>query len=110
MSTAQVNLNIDEVKDFLKHIVNNNRFLQNSGKTPVSVEIIGESGIGKTSSVLQLANESGLNVVKLNLAQIEELGDLVGFPIRQFQLCREGSTAPVVVNEDRKSTRLNSSH
>lgn len=96
MSTnAQVNLNIDEAKDFLKHIVNNNRYLQANGKPAVAVEIIGESGIGKTSSVLQLANESGLSVVKLNLAQIEELGDLVGFPIRQFQLCKDGSAPSV---------------
>ena len=92
MSNAQVNLNIDEVKGFLTHIMTNNRFLQSSGKPPVAVEIIGESGIGKTSSVLQLANETGMNVVKLNLAQIEELGDLVGFPIRQFQLCKDGTT------------------
>ena len=95
MSNAQVNLNIDEVKGFLTHIINNNRFLQSSGKPPVAVEIIGESGIGKTSSVLQLANETGMNVVKLNLAQIEELGDLVGFPIRQFQLCKDGTSTSV---------------
>lgn len=88
---AQVNLNIDELKVFLTHIVNNNRFLQESGKPSVAVEIVGESGIGKTSSALQLANELNLNVVKLNLAQIEELGDLVGFPIRQFQLCQTAS-------------------
>jgi MoxR-like ATPase len=87
MSNAQVNLNIDELKGFLTHIVNNNRFLQAGGKPSVAVEIVGESGIGKTSSALQLANELKLNIVKLNLAQIEELGDLVGFPIRQFQLC-----------------------
>ena len=92
MSNAQVNLNIDEVKGFLTHIMTNNRFLQSSGKPPVAVEIVGESGIGKTSSVLQLANETAMNVVKLNLAQIEELGDLVGFPIRQFQLCKDGTT------------------
>ena len=30
-----------------------------------------------------------LDFVKLNLAQIEELGDLVGFPVRQFQMYKE---------------------
>ena len=87
MSNAQVNLNIDELKGFLTHIVNNNRHLQAGGKPSVAVEIVGESGIGKISSALQLASELNLNLVKLNLAQIEELGDLIGFPIRQFQLC-----------------------
>jgi hypothetical protein len=102
MSNAQVNLNIDEVKGFLTHIMNNNRFLQSSGKPPVAVEIVGESGIGKTSSVLQLANETGMNVVKLNLAQIEELGDLVGFPIRQFQLCKEGKPLPGIPTTEKR--------
>jgi len=91
-AVKQVNLNIEELKGFLTHIVNNNRFLQKSGKVPAAVEIVGESGIGKTSGVLQLANEVGLNFVKLNLAQIEELGDLIGFPVREYQLCRPDDT------------------
>jgi MoxR-like ATPase len=84
----QITLNIDELKEFLTHIVVNNRTLQDDGMSSVAVEIEGESGIGKTSSALQLADEMKMNVVKLNLAQIEELGDLVGFPVRQFQLCK----------------------
>ncbi len=90
---AQVNLNIDEVKDFTNHIIKNNRFLQESGKNPVAVEIVGESGIGKTSAVIDIARENKLNFVKLNLAQIEELGDLVGFPVRQFQMYKEKQVA-----------------
>ena len=90
---AQVNLNIDECKDFVNHIIRNNRFLQEGGKNPVAVEIVGESGIGKTSAVIDLAKENKLNFVKLNLAQIEELGDLVGFPVRQFQMYKEKSIA-----------------
>lgn len=86
--TNQVSLNTNELKDFLTHIITNNRHLQENGKGMVSTEVIGESGIGKTSTVLQLANEMGVNFVKLNLAQIEELGDLVGFPIRQFQMAK----------------------
>ena len=86
---AQVNLNIDEAKDFVNHIINNNRFLQQQGKLPVATEIVGESGIGKTSTIVDLATENKLKFVKLNLAQIEELGDLVGFPVRQFQMYKE---------------------
>ncbi len=91
---TQVNLNIDEVKDFVNHVINNNRYLQEQGKLPVSMEIVGESGIGKTSTVVELAKENNLNFVKLNLAQIEELGDLVGFPVRQFQMYKEVKVAP----------------
>ena len=85
-TTQRVSLNINEAKDFLRHIINNNRYLQDNNKPPVAVEIVGDSGIGKTSSIVQLKDELGFNFVKLNLAQIEELGDLVGFPIRQFEM------------------------
>ena len=87
--SRSVNLNIDELKNFLEHIIENNRYIQSRGKTPVSVEVIGESGIGKTSSIIQLANEKKLSFIKLNLTQIEEIGDLVGFPIRQFQMSND---------------------
>jgi len=90
---AQVNLNIDELKEFITHIIANNRWLQNQQKPPVAIEVVGESGIGKTSVVVELAKESNLNFIKLNLAQIEELGDLVGFPIRQFQMYKEKKVA-----------------
>ena len=50
--TEALSLNPNELKDFLKHIITNNRYLQDSGKSPVSTEVVGESGIGKTSSIL----------------------------------------------------------
>ena len=86
---AEVNLNIDELKGFVNHIITNNRHIRKEGKNPVSVEILGESGIGKTSTVIELAKENDLDFVKLNLSQIEEIGDLVGFPVRQFQMYTE---------------------
>jgi len=89
---ANVQLNIDELKGFLNHIINNNKFLQENNKMPVAIEVMGESGIGKTSTIIQCAKENNLNFVKLNLAQIEELGDLVGFPVRQFQMFKEIKT------------------
>lgn len=102
-SVKQVNLNIDELKGFLTHIIDNNRYLQKTGKIPNAVEVQGGSGIGKTSTIIQQAHASGLNFVKLNLAQIEELGDLVGFPVRQFQLCAPGgSTAKAITPKTEK--------
>jgi hypothetical protein len=85
----QSQISIRDLKTFLNHIISNNRHLQEEGKTPVAVEVVGDSGIGKTSSIIQLAQELDLNFVKLNLAQIEELGDLVGFPIRQFEMVKD---------------------
>ena len=44
----------------------------------------GDAGLGKTSAIMQLGKELNMDVVKLNLSQIEELGDLVGFPVKEF--------------------------
>jgi MoxR-like ATPase len=88
-------LNIDEFKNSMRHMISNNQYLQENNKPPVAVEVVGDSGLGKTSSILQVGEELGLPVAKLNLAQIEELGDLVGFPIRQFQVCKDAETSDV---------------
>ena len=50
---AQVSLNIDELKGFVNHIINNNRKIQAEGKNQVAIEVVGESGIGKTSTIIQ---------------------------------------------------------
>ena len=83
---GQVQLNIDELKTFLGHMVSNNQFIQAQGKVPVAVNIEGDAGLGKTSSLMQLAVELNMAVIKLNLSQIEELGDLVGFPFKEFEI------------------------
>lgn len=72
---ATVNLKINELKDTLKFVIQNNKRLQENGKIPIACEVVGESGMGKTSSILQLGSELNLPVVKINLAMIEELGD-----------------------------------
>jgi hypothetical protein len=84
-----VKLNLDELKDFLRHIVVNNQHIQKEGKIPVAVNIEGEAGLGKTSSLLQLAEELNMQIVKLSLSQIEELGDLVGFPVKEFEMVKD---------------------
>jgi len=99
-NTNLVALNAKELKQFLNHIIENNRFLQEQSKTPVAIEVIGESGIGKTSAIVQLAKELDLNFVKLNLSQIEEIGDLVGFPIRQFEIQRNEESEKIWVDEN----------
>ena len=91
----KVRMNAEEIKGHLVDLIAGNRHIQKQGKTPIGLNIEGEAGLGKTSVVMQFAEEHGLQMVKRNLAEIEELGDLVGFPIRQFQLCKaptEGET------------------
>lgn len=94
---SQVNLNTSELKDFLTHIVNNNRYLQTNGKIPVAIAVEGEAGIGKTSTILAFGKEVGLNhVVKINLSQIEEIGDLTGFPIKEFEVKKQAGDGKII--------------
>jgi hypothetical protein len=83
---SQVQLNVEELKNFIKHMINNNQHIQADGKVPVAINVEGDAGLGKTSAISQVAAELGLQFVKLNLSQLEELGDLVGFPIKEFQV------------------------
>lgn len=79
-------LNIEEIKSTLTYIINNNKVLKENGKKTTAVELKGESGIGKTSIIIQLAQSMGMDCVKLNLAQMEELGDLIGYPIKEYEI------------------------
>lgn len=97
--SGSIALSPKEVKEFLNFIIKNNIDLQEVGKKPSSVEIIGEAGLGKTSIVEQIAKDNELDFVKLNLSQIEELGDLVGFPIRQFEMCTDVEGSCMWVDE-----------
>ena len=68
-------LNINEAKDILSYVIDNNRKLRENNKKATALEIIGESGLGKTSMIMQVAEDLGIKCVKLNLALLEELGD-----------------------------------
>jgi nucleoside-triphosphatase THEP1 len=97
---SQVQLNIDELKGFLSHMVKNNQHIQSEGKVPVTINIMGDAGLGKTSAILQVAKETNMDMVKLNLAQFEELGDLIGFPVKEYQVKNsEGKTLWITEQE-----------
>ncbi|HRA10095.1 MAG TPA: hypothetical protein PKX31_00420 [Chitinophagaceae bacterium] len=86
-------LKISQVKSVLNHVINNNRHLEKVGKKKNSILIEGESGLGKTSLMCQIAKENGLGLVKINLAQIEQAGDLCGFPFIEYEyVASEGSS------------------
>ena len=96
----QTQLNVEELKSFIKHMVINNQKIQEDGKVPVAINIEGDAGLGKTSAIMQLGQELQMTTVKLNLSQLEELGDLVGFPIKEFQVKNsEGKTLWITEHE-----------
>jgi hypothetical protein len=115
---SQVQLNVEELKNFIKHMVTNNQQIQKDGKVPVAINIEGDAGLGKTSAIMQLGKEMKMQVVKLNLSQLEELGDLVGFPVKEFQIQNaEGKTqwigeaqVPVALHKGHKVVAKRMSH
>jgi hypothetical protein len=42
---SQVQLNVEELKGFLKHIVSNNQYIQAEGKVPVAINVEGDAGL-----------------------------------------------------------------
>lgn len=72
------------LKDTIHYVLNNNFTLSQNGLPKITLCIEGHSGIGKTSIVEQVAKELGYNFVKLVLSQIEQVGDLCGFPQREY--------------------------
>ena len=72
-------LNSIEIKEVLSYTFDNNIQLAKDNISPNSIKISGESGIGKTSVIRQVAEEKGLQYVKLNLAEIT-VDDLIGYP------------------------------
>lgn len=88
-------MSVQSAKRLLNHYIDTNRELQDEGQTPVAVSFTGSQGIGKTALVQQVAEERGMGFTKLSLHELEEVGDLIGYPIKEFR---------IVSRETKKST------
>ena len=86
---------MDEAKRLINYTIDNNLRLEEEGKFPIAISLEATAGIGKTSIIRQIAEDRGMTFVKLNMAQLEEPGDLIGFPIVEY----ECQTARKVKNE-----------
>ena len=86
-------INLERFKVICKYLIQNNRRLQETGGKPTAVCIESDAGTGKTSVIEQIAQEEGMNFVKLVLSQLEEIGDLVGYPVKEYAMVKgEGET------------------
>ena len=85
-----------EVKKLLNYAIDNNLKLEEKGVTPIAVSLEAQAGIGKTSIVQQIAEERGMGFAKISLHELDETGDLVGFPMKEY----ECQAARQVVDKD----------
>lgn len=83
-------LTLEEVKPIIKHIISQNRVIQEKGGLPVAVNISSNAGIGKSLLIEQIANELDCNFVKVNPSNMSEPGELLGYPQREYYICRDG--------------------
>lgn len=83
MATNTISMN--QVKNLVNYTIDNNLKLQEEGKMPIALSLEATAGIGKTSIIRQIAEERKMGFVKLNMAQLEEQGDLVGYPVLEYE-------------------------
>src|SRR5574344_181789 len=89
-------LTLSVFSDVFNYLLDNNRRLSDSNQTPISIGLEGIAGIGKTAIVEEIANKRGMTFCKLNLSQLEEVGDLCGFPQKEYYVTwinKEGKQA-----------------
>ena len=86
--TMSNSINLKRFKTICKYLIQNNKRLQESGGKPTAICIESDAGCGKTSVIEQIAKEEGMNFVKLTLSQLEEVGDLVGFPVKEYAVVK----------------------
>lgn len=79
-------MTISEFTDVFNYLLDNNRRLQEAGQTPIAIGLEGAAGIGKTTVVEEVAKKRGMTFCKLSLSQLEEVGDLCGFPVKEVLL------------------------
>lgn len=83
---ANNTISLNEVRKLINYTYDNNIRLHEEGKDPIAIGFEASAGIGKTSIVKQIAEERGMGFVKLDLHQLDEVGDLVGFPITEYEV------------------------
>ena len=79
-------MTLNEFKEVFTYLLDNNKHLEDNNLRPIAVGVEGEAGIGKTTLIEDIAKERGMTMCKVNLAQLEEIGDLVGMPMKECEV------------------------
>lgn len=85
-------ITLKEFSEIFKYIIENNKRLESEGKKTTAIGLTSAPGIGKTMTVRQLAQELGMTCVVVRLSQIEEIGDISGYPIKEYEAIANGES------------------
>lgn len=78
-------ISIGEVKKLVNHTIDNNRRLEEEGEYPIALGIEAAAGVGKTSILEQIAKERGMGYTKISLHELDEPGDILGYPQTEYE-------------------------
>lgn len=79
-------MNIEQMKRIINRTMDTNKILTDKGDAKHAINFVGAAGLGKTNSVMQVAEERGCQCISLVLSQLEEVGDLTGLPITLYKV------------------------
>lgn len=80
------NVSPKKMARIIEDYISSNKKAEADGLVPLAVCFQGEAGVGKTSIPKQVAKKLNMGHHRLNLSQIEDIGDLVGFPYKSFEM------------------------
>jgi len=86
MTQEVVYLTPSGVKSKLAQFIEANKILEKRGLLKNAINLEGVPGIAKTSSVIQFCKENNIGFEKVNMGTIDDLGEITGFPIKEFEL------------------------
>lgn len=75
---------IQETKEIINYLLDNNLELIKNGQHKIAIGLEGSPGIGKTAIIKEIAEERNAKFVRVELSSMEEIGDLIGIPIKEF--------------------------
>lgn len=82
---ATTTVSMKEVNNLVNYTIDNNIKLEEKGLTPIAISLEASAGIGKTSILQQIAKERNMGFTKISLHEMEEAGDLIGFPVVEYE-------------------------
>ena len=75
---------IQEAKEMINYLLDNNLDLVKKGQYKIAIGLEGAPGIGKTAIIKEIAEERKAKFVRVELSSMEEIGDLIGIPVKEF--------------------------
>lgn len=94
----------NETLGILKDIIAANDKLMEQGNVPISLSLVGTPGLGKTTICRELAKDLNRDFYKLNLAQLTEPSELIGYYSKEYEVVKNNEVRWVTENLLPKAT------